>query len=285
MPGNWKLCSDNFAGDHYHFPSTHAAFQLVAREYAETGRKARGLRSGRAAGANYEVSPGYATGVPHAVGGIRPGLEMYEDDLRRAGEIGPEAVDWVKYRYERLQAALADHPVRPYSFSRAHIFPNFSLIGFSSAVEARGLIVWTPRGPHATEAWEWCAVEREAPRSVKEAAIVDLVHGQSAAGLVGPDDHENFERMQDNLQTAIGQSWPFNYQMTLGRDTTYPGHEDWQVEGLPGMIGYHTTEVNQRQFYRYWQQLMMREDNGRNGQYGITAGSRDVSVRGGPASR
>jgi phenylpropionate dioxygenase-like ring-hydroxylating dioxygenase large terminal subunit len=285
MPGNWKLCCDNFAGDHYHFPSTHAAFQRVAREYNQKGLKARGLRSGRAEGANYEVSPGWRTGVPHAVGGIRPGTEMYDDDLRRAAELGPEAVEWVQYRFQRLQEALKDHPVRPYSFSRGHVFPNFSLIGLSSVLEARGLIMWVPRGPNASELWEWCAVEREAPRSVKESAIVDLIHGQSAAGLVGPDDHENFERMQDNLQTTIGQSWAFNYQMTLGRDDTYPGREDWQVAGLPGMVGFHTTEVNQRQFYRYWQQLMQREDNGRNGHFGVTAGSRDVSVRGGPAPR
>src|SRR5205807_1394801 len=37
MPGNWKLCSDNFAGDHYHFPATHAAYLRMARELREKG--------------------------------------------------------------------------------------------------------------------------------------------------------------------------------------------------------------------------------------------------------
>jgi phenylpropionate dioxygenase-like ring-hydroxylating dioxygenase large terminal subunit len=285
MPGNWKLCCDNFAGDHYHFPATHAAVRLLNQEYQEKGLKARGLRGTRVSGTHHEVTPGWKAGVPHAVGSLRPGRGMYEDDLRRAADIGPEAVDWVKYRYERLQAALEDHPVLPYSMTRGHVFPNFSQIGLASVLEARGLILWTPRGPNASELWEWCAVEREAPRCVKESAVVDLVHGQSAAGLVGPDDHENFERMQDNLQTPIGQSWAFNYQMTLGREDTFPGRETWQVEGLPGLVGHHTTEVSQRQFYRYWKQLMMREDDGRNGHFGVTAGNRDVPVRGGAASR
>ena len=115
--------------------------------------------------------------------------------------------------------------------------------------------------------------------------MVDLVHGQSAAGLIGPDDHENFERIQENLQTPIGQSWAFNYQMTLGREDTYPGGEAWQVAGLPGLVGYHTTEVSQRQFYRYWKELMMREDDGRNGHDGVTAGNRGVPVRGGTSPR
>jgi phenylpropionate dioxygenase-like ring-hydroxylating dioxygenase large terminal subunit len=273
MPGNWKLCSDNFAGDHYHFPATHAAFLRMARELREKGIQGRGVHPARVDGNYYEVSPGWKKGVPHAVGGFRTGTEVYEDDLQRAATMGPEAVDWVKYRYERLQEALKDYPVRPYSFTRSHVFPNFSQIGLQSVLEARGLILWTPRGPNRTELWEWCAVEREAPRVVKDYAVADLIHGQSAAGLIGPDDHENFERMQENLQTPIGQSWAFNYQMTLGRDDTYPGKENWKLQGLPGMMGYHTTEVNQRQFYRYWKQLMMREENGRNGQYGVTAGS------------
>ncbi|HLQ34229.1 MAG TPA: Rieske 2Fe-2S domain-containing protein [Chloroflexota bacterium] len=255
MPSNWKLAADNFAGDHYHFPSSHASFLKVFREFSEQGIKARGLR-GRSEGPAYEVSPGHPDGVPHAVGQIRPGTEKYEDDLQRAADLGPEAVDWVKYRYARLQEALKDHPVKPYSFTRGHVFPTFSQIGLSSALEGRGLIAWHPKGPNLTEAWEYCAVEKEAPDVVKRNAILDLMHGQSAAGLIAPDDNENFERMTDNLQSPMGKRSPFNYQMSLHRDESYPGREEWDIEGLPGLVGFHTTEVNQRQFYRYWQQLM-----------------------------
>lgn len=259
MPANWKLTSDNFAGDHYHFASTHAAYLRVFREYAESGKKASGIR-GQRQGPNYEVSPGYPDGVPHAVGQIRPGPEGYEDDLRRAAALGPDAVEWVKYRYERLLEQLRDHPVKPYCMTRAHVFPNFSQIGLGSALEGRGLITWVPRGPNLTEAWQWCAVEKDAPRSVKALAAMELMHGQSAAGLIAPDDHENFERMTDNVRTPVARSTPFNYQMGLGHEEDYPGHETWEVEGLPGLVGFHTNELNQRQFYRYWSQLM---SNGR----------------------
>jgi phenylpropionate dioxygenase-like ring-hydroxylating dioxygenase large terminal subunit len=284
MPGNWKLCADNFAGDHYHFSATHASYLKVFREYAQSGEKAKGLR-GRREGPNYEVTIGYKTMPPHAIGQIRMGTEVYEDDLRRAAELGPEAVDWVRYRFEKLQDKLKNHQgAKPYCFTRGHSFPNFSQIGLGSALEGRGLILWIPRGPHHTEAWEWCAVEKEAPRIVKENAISDLLHGQSAAGLIAPDDHENFERMLDNMQGHMMKRWPFNYQMSLGRDESYPGRENWEIDGLPGLIGYHSSEVNQRQFYRYWQHLM-REDDNAHGKHGDAAGDRAVSLPGGATPR
>ena len=32
----------------------------------------------------------------------------------------------------------------------------------------RGIYLWIPRGPLATEVWQWCLVERDAPRAIKE---------------------------------------------------------------------------------------------------------------------
>jgi phenylpropionate dioxygenase-like ring-hydroxylating dioxygenase large terminal subunit len=286
LPANWKLASDNFAGDHYHFATTHASFLKVFREFSEQGIKAHGLRgSGGRQGESYEVSPGYPNGVPHAFGSLRPGPQGYDDDLRRAAELGPEAVEWVEYRYHKLLDQLKDHPVKPYSFTRGHSWPNFSQIGLASPLEGRGLIAWHPRGPHATESWEWCAVEKEAPAVVKKNAVIDLMHGQAAAGLIAPDDNENFERMTDNLHAPMGKRWPFNYQMGLHRDESYPGRESWDIEGLPALVGFHVSETNQRQFYRYWQQLMMDGENGHDDGHAAAAGNRGVPVRGGAPPR
>lgn len=258
IPGNWKLPSDNFAGDHYHFPVTHGSLlKLSGGQGGPGGRR-------RADGIAHEVVVGHQTGVPHTAGQLRRGLEIYEDDLQRAAELGPEAVEWIEYRYQRLQDRLKDRPAKPYSFNRGHIFPHFSMIGVLSPLQAKGLIVWHPRGPHQSEAWQLCAVEKEAPASLKWLGAMTLLHGQSAAGLVGPDDNENFERMTDNLQSTMAVRWPFNYEMGLGRDASYPGRDTWAVESLPGLVGFHTTEMGQREFYRYWQHLMANSD-GRNG--------------------
>jgi phenylpropionate dioxygenase-like ring-hydroxylating dioxygenase large terminal subunit len=286
MPANWKLACDNFAGDHYHFATSHASYLKVFREFTEKGIKARGLRgSGGRQGESYEVSAGYPAGVPHAIGGLRPGTQSYDDDLRRARDLGPEAVQWVEYRYHKLLEQLEDHPVKPYCYTRGHSWPNFSQIGLASPLEGRGLIAWHPHGPHATEAWEWCAVEKEAPACVKKNAVMELMHGQAAAGLIAPDDNENFERMTDNLQAPMGKRWPFNYQMGLHHDETYPGREQWNIAGLPALVGFHISETNQRQFYRHWQQMMMREEGETNGRHAASAGDRDLPVRRGTAAR
>jgi hypothetical protein len=150
-------------------------------------------------------------------------------------------------------------PNPPYGFTNANIFPNFSTIINHPALETRGLIMWHPRGPKETEAWLWLAVERDCPRALKEAGIKIAMRQNAAAGIVAPDDSENFERTRDNTVTPIARRVPFNYQMNLGEDTTYEGHDDPDIEGLPGLIGPPISEVNQRQFYRYWTHMMRAE--------------------------
>ncbi len=172
IPGNWKISAENFAGDHYHHPSTHASYMKVMRESPNFPRlggvaSRRGFRSER-----FEVTLGFRSGVPIGLGSFA--FDIYEDDLARAEELGPEAVEWVTERHRRLQEHLQKEgrfkhtEATPYSFQRGNVFPHFSLVGVLNAVDGRGLLLWHPRGPNETEAWEWCAVEREAPKVVKE---------------------------------------------------------------------------------------------------------------------
>jgi hypothetical protein len=130
------------------------------------------------------------------------------------------------------------------------------MIGFASALEGRGLIVWNPRGAHMTEAWQWCAVERDAPDIVKEHAVNTLMRGQAAAGLISPDDHENFERLAKNVQTSVARAVPFNYQMGLGHEQDQAEGAAIPPRGIPGVVGPRMNELNQRQFWRHWQELM-----------------------------
>lgn len=265
MPVNWKLLAENFAGDDYHFLVTHASL-LKALSIRENAKLRSSLGSGmggrkKEGGREYSVAVGYGDGVPHGLLELKIGEKFYQEDLDQAESLGEEAVDWVKKRYRRLQERLHDMPVKPYSFHVGTIFPNFSLIGVSTTNYANGLISWHPRGPYETEVWQWCAVDKGAPMVLKKRQNFVLMQRQAAAGLVAPDDHENFERLTKNIRAPVASKFPFNYQMGMGHEEDeLPGLEGGQDEELPGLIAPQITEVPQREFYRYWGELMDKED-------------------------
>ena len=248
-PINWKLLAENFHGDHYHFYATHASVVKVRNmNFAvREGKKNR-----------FEVTAGYRSGVPHGLGQLTTGTDAYEQDLRQAEQLGPEAVEWVKERNARILAHLKDSPAQAYGFNRGNIFPNFSLLGASSALAGRLMYLWHPTGACNTESWEMFAVEQAAPEVVKKAALRAFAQGQSAGGMVGVDDFENFERISDNVHTPVAQNVPFHYGMGIGHEENFPGRAEWGIEEFPGFVGNHMTEVNQRQFLRYWAELMSR---------------------------
>jgi phenylpropionate dioxygenase-like ring-hydroxylating dioxygenase large terminal subunit len=259
IPVNWKLLGENFAGDDYHVQVTHASYFKVLRELAaESAREVGRPHIGPSEGRSLQACVGYRTGVPHGFGALRFGPISYEEDLRIARGLGSEAVEWTEEVYRRTAELWQDSAVKLYYFSNANVFPNFSMINARSYLQGRGLIVWHPKGPCATEAWQWCAVDRDAPKIVKQMGARMLLQGQAAAGNITQDDQENFERLADNLRTPVAASHPYNYAMSVGYDETFPGRETWPTDGLPGLIGPHEWETNQRQFYRYWTELMSR---------------------------
>ncbi len=187
MPTNWKLLADNFAGDDYHVPTTHASYFKIMTGRSESFSSVRSVLHDA-----LQVSVGYSSGVPHGLGVLRLGPEtsLYESDLATAERLGAEAVDWVKERYRRIQEHYGNDPVQVQVFSNGNIFPNLSMISSGAAFLGRGLIQWHPRGPLKTEGWEWCVVEKDSRKIVNETAIRALSTRQSAAGLIHSDDTE-----------------------------------------------------------------------------------------------
>lgn len=247
MPVNWKLLAENFGGDMYHFDATHASLMATIR----AGQGSR-IASPQAeeTGSHYSVQLTDG-GAPHGLLQLAVGENFYNDELKQTQPLGREAVEWLAARHERLRERLADAPTRPYGFHVANIFPNFSLIGVGSAMYGRGFIVWQPRGPRETEVWQWCFVEKSAPAAVKDRMVFVLSQRQSAAGMVAPDDHENFERMSDAMATSRAREVPFHYE--LGRRAEEQGSI---VPTLPGLVQPAISETYQRLFYRHWDQLM-----------------------------
>ena len=253
-PGNWKVPADNFVGDHYHTMFTHASVIQLDQQPSMTSAKMVTSPVGPfevIVGGDFSESP-----VAHGLGGLRVGEMIADNDEKLAQSLGPEAVEWVSERRRRMHEAFKDMPNKPTGFIRGTIFPNFSIVGGASPLTGRGFYQWHPRGPDTTHATLFCAVERDAPESVKRAAALNLIHGNAVAGLFGQDDAENFERVTENTVSPIARRLSFNFSMGVGHEQSWPGSDKWRVDGLPGLIGPRFTELNQRGFYGQWARYM-----------------------------
>jgi phenylpropionate dioxygenase-like ring-hydroxylating dioxygenase large terminal subunit len=255
MPGNWKLLAENFAGDDYHVAITHASVLAVRAQGIEPRLN---NSPGKGVGANLSVATGFQTGVPHGFLEVRIGEEFFEHDLMRAQSIGPEAAEWVRTRRDAVDRNLPDLAVKPYSFHVANLFPTLSIIGNGTSMEAVGLLVWHPRGPHQTSVTQLCLVDAGAPPALQRQMVWALTHQQSAAGVFAPDDHENFERLAENTRTFEARRVPFNYEMGLSGEGVDVRPPEWQDPRWPGLVLPRFTEMIQRDFYRYWRSLMDR---------------------------
>lgn len=253
-PGNWKFISENFIGDGYHvFAATHVAWLKVMNDLRDRANDipmiGYPITKG---GISYELSAGYHRGCPLGIGFVVLDEWMYRRDVEEAERLGPDSVAWVRERRRLLQDALKGQEHKPYGFMNGLLFPNWGLMGFISPLLGRHFILFHPRGPREHEAWQWTMVEKNAPQAVKQLAVQRVYQGQHMAGIVAPDDVENFERIVE--ATSPRRNWrrPFHYGMQRG-------HEEEGPRGLPGNLGPSPSEVNQRQFYKYWLELMERE--------------------------
>jgi phenylpropionate dioxygenase-like ring-hydroxylating dioxygenase large terminal subunit len=249
MPVNWKLLAENFAGDDYHFKVTHASVLSVMQQ-----NPGAALSHGLQPEKRFSIAANYGSGTAHGFLELKVGPEAYEEDLAKAEKLGQEAVDWVRHRHQVLSEGSDD---QAYGFHTANLFPNLALIGISSALYASGFLLWIPRGPHQTEVVEWAAVDRDAPDVVKRRMVQVLKDRQAAAGMVAPDDHENFERIAANARGRVSGNVPFDYSMLADVENLFPDPDDaayvsrWGQRGL-GTLFPQVSEGNQREFYRTW---------------------------------
>jgi phenylpropionate dioxygenase-like ring-hydroxylating dioxygenase large terminal subunit len=257
LPANWKIVSENFAGDHYHFNVTHGGF-LEALRNSEDRRLALTGPSTAGTFHGFSVALNHGNGVPHGIFQLRYGAGPLQTDLAAAEQLGQDAVDWVHERQRILEDALKDLKRRPYSFQGGNIFPNFALTGIGSALYGKALMLHHPRSANQTEAWVWCAVEKNAPASVKERSRFVVMQRFAATGMVVADDNAIFERIAENLNTQPSRRWPMHYAMAAGRDEIDPRPPEFagEPQQWPGLLTPPYQETIQRDFYRYWSDLI-----------------------------
>lgn len=253
-PGNWKLVSENFIGDNYHvFAASHISWLAVCQEFGERGIALPVTTFPMAAGATpYELSTGLTNSVPFGAGMAQIDDIAYKHDYDEAQQLGPEAVAWIERRFQILQEVSANFDTKLYSFMNGLVFPNLGLMGFLSPLVARQFLMFHPRGPRSHECWQWAMVEREAPQVVKDIALQRAYQVQHMGGVVSPDDIENFERIVDASGAERNWKRPYYLQMQSGHEADGP-------VGLPVRLGPNPSEANQRNFYRFWLEMMERD--------------------------
>jgi phenylpropionate dioxygenase-like ring-hydroxylating dioxygenase large terminal subunit len=246
---NWKILAENNAGDHYHTLTTHGSVYKLGLRNRSQGFEGE---QGRHGPFEVAIQPG------HGIGGVETDAGLYERELRLAAELGAEAEEWVRDRYRRVTARLADLESKPFSFSHGNVFPNLSFFGRGGALNGRILALLHPRGPTETEVWQWFLVERDAPASVRDFTWSRQgQEGQLASGLFAQDDTENWERVTEATRSPVARNYPFHIGMGMQVEGRWPGSDKWDTRGLPGLVGPRFSEHTQRLFYRYWSQLMV----------------------------
>lgn len=265
MPLNWKWIAENFLNDDYHVPITHASFFKASME---SGLLWWGLASPH--DTTVQVMVVAPSGAPHGFGDVsiwgdpRPNSPFQiqpQLDRAIAQGLGPEAVEWVEERHRRIAEYVQKAGVPPvYGAANWTVFPNLSLLTGLSAFRAASIIQWHPKGPMLHEAWQWCAVERDAPESVKRQAMIFQAADQSPTGMITIDDTENFERAEEMLRARQlrGADRPFNLEAPGQWEEIEKGFREAGIDlsRLPGQVLPELSETSARAYYRYYRQLM-----------------------------
>lgn len=224
---NWKIPAENFAGDHYHVPSTHGAG-------VEMGYRSQLTNDG------YCIQ----TGNGHSIGSERGGAQQGKAvQTAYDGFIADMRAQLVT---KHGSAAEAFVPI-----GVGTIFPNMS---FLDTARFRSFRVWHPRGVGKIEVHSWCIVDKAMPAELKAAVRRQYSLAFGPGGIFEQDDGDVWQSVQDAMRGHVGRQGRFNYQMGLGRET--PTSERYG-ETFPGSTSdMLMTEANQRAFYRHYAKLM-----------------------------
>lgn len=251
--GNWKLLTDNFAGDGYHLGTAHrAAFDqgLFSDELTDG---TLGRRGSELLAANLATAGGHALRAGYVVPAGTRTLPVPDP---------PAYPGYPESEWARFTAAQTDEQMR--FNSHCHVvhgvvFPNTAFLSVSQdpvlgreGEPVTRYTVWrthVPLDAHRTECTYWTLVPTGLSAEWKRRSRAYQARSQSAGGLLFEvDDMANFAA----LDRAVGDSAaPTDLSLGLQRDrpaADFPG---------PGSARYGAlSEHNQRAFYRRWHELV-----------------------------
>jgi phthalate 3,4-dioxygenase subunit alpha len=241
---NWKIGAENFAGDSYHTPHTHASVVEIDLFSAPKASK-------RKEGALYAAGSG---------GGTTYKLPTtdFAENLRFIG-YPPDMIERMAARWDdKHRAMVGTHGFMP---SAATVMPNLSFVHNWPVVDETGLVVpfisirqWQPVSATETEVLSWFVVDRHAPDWYKAASYKAYLMCFGSSGMFEQDDVENWTSITQMARGQMAERLNLFNRMGLTREgepvappISWPG---------PGRAYTGFGEYNQREFLHQWCELL-----------------------------
>src|SRR4051794_12850116 len=245
---NWKIGAENFSGDSYHTPHTHASVVDIGlfREPKANKRKEGALYfAGSGGGTTYKLP-----------------AEDPADNLAYVG-YPPEMVKRMLATWTPAQQAMVGQA--RFMVSAATVFPNLSFVHNWPKVRAGEAVVpfisirlWQPVSATETECLSWFAVDRNAPQSFKDDSYKAYLMCFGSSGMFEQDDVENWTSITNVAKGAFASQVTLNSTMGMaGEGGTTVGSPPpcWPGPGR-SLVGYG--EYNQRDLLCLWAQYVGR---------------------------
>ncbi|TDC68540.1 aromatic ring-hydroxylating dioxygenase subunit alpha [Actinomadura sp. GC306] len=247
IKANWKIGAENFAGDMYHTPQTHASvveIGLFREPKAEKRKDGTTYWATGGGGTTYKLPPG-----------------TLEERLRYVG-YPDEMIDRMKRTWSAEQLDLVGRD--GFMVSAASVFPNLSLVhnwprvaDSDDVLPFVSLRQWQPISEDETEVLSWFLVDKEAPEEFKALSYKAYLMCFGSSGMFEQDDVENWVSLTATAGGSMARRLLLNGRMGLLPDgsTIAPalGADEWAGPG-EARIGYG--EYNQRHLMNLWADLI-----------------------------
>jgi phenylpropionate dioxygenase-like ring-hydroxylating dioxygenase large terminal subunit len=244
---NWKIGTENFSGDSYHTPYTHASVVDI-----DLFREPRANK--RKEGALYWAGSGGGTTYKLPTADFRKNLRYigYPDEM----------VDTMRERWSSEQRALVGEA--GYMVSASTMFPNLSLVHNWPKVEPGeavtpfiSLRLWRPVTATETEVYSWFVVDADAPLWYQAKSRRAYLMCFGSSGMFEQDDVENWTSITAVSRGKLAAQVALDSSMGMapGGGTLTEPLADWPG---PGRAYRGFGEYNQRELLRRWV-CMLRE--------------------------
>jgi phenylpropionate dioxygenase-like ring-hydroxylating dioxygenase large terminal subunit len=241
VKANWKIGAENFSGDSYHTPHTHASVVEIG-----LFREAKAIK--RKEGALYWADAGGGTTYKLPPGDLR-------ERLRYVG-YPPEMIERMTAGWTPQQQRLIGDD--GFMISAATIFPNLSFVhnwpkidGSDDVVPFISIRQWQPISSGETEVLSWFAVDRNAPDAFKRLSYKAYLMCFGSSGMFEQDDVENWVSITSTAAGSMARRLLLNSRMGMRSDDSLLSAPLHNFAG-PGTAYVGYGEYNQRALLRKW---------------------------------